>query len=88
MFGVSLIALRQQLFELMQRTDARSEIEEVRDDVGRPANEPRHPLIVTGLPWPGDLPPLPRHSFSGSQHASYSRSYSTRKILFASASAL
>ncbi len=59
-FGVPLIALRQQLFELMQETDARSAlaeasliaIEEVRDEAGRPDDEPRHPLIESGLPWP------------------------------------
>jgi hypothetical protein len=59
-FGVPLIRLRQRLFELMQGTDARSAlaeqslvaIEEIRDEAGRPDDEPRHPDIESDLPWP------------------------------------
>jgi hypothetical protein len=59
-FGVPLVAVRQRLFEQMQGTDARSglaeaalnAIEELRDEVGRLDDEPRHPLIESDLPWP------------------------------------
>src|SRR5437879_935663 len=59
-FGVPLTTLRKQLFELMHGTDARSAlaeacltaIEEIRDEAGRPDDEPRHPLIESDLHWP------------------------------------
>ena len=59
-FGLPLTELRAQLFAMLPAKDARAllaeqcliEIEEYRDDCGRPTSEPRHPDISTGRPWP------------------------------------
>lgn len=59
-FGLQLTKLRAQLFAMLPAEDARAllaeqcliEIEEYRDDYGRPTSEPRHPDISTGRPWP------------------------------------
>ncbi|MGA4636471.1 NACHT domain-containing protein [Pseudomonas solani] len=59
-FGLPLTELRAKLFAMLPTNDARAvlakqcliEIEEYRDDYGRPTNEPRHPDISTGRSWP------------------------------------
>jgi hypothetical protein len=59
-FGVPLTVFRKDLFELMQAGNGRSGlaeaalnvIDEIRDEAGRPENEPRHPVIESGIPWP------------------------------------
>jgi hypothetical protein len=59
-FGVSLAELRRELFGLALANDAQSglaeaclvEVEELRDEHGRVDDEPRHPDISSGQPWP------------------------------------
>jgi NACHT conflict system protein len=59
-FSVSLAELRRELFGLALANDATSrlaeaclvEIEELRDEHGRVDDEPRHPDISSGEPWP------------------------------------
>jgi hypothetical protein len=59
-FSVSLAELRRELFGLALANDAQSrlaeaclvEIEELRDEHGRVDDEPRHPDISSGQPWP------------------------------------
>jgi hypothetical protein len=59
-FSVSLAELRRELFGLALANDAQSrlaeaclvEIEELRDEYGRVDDEPRHPDISSGQPWP------------------------------------
>jgi len=59
-FSVSLAELRQELFGLALANDAQSrlaesclvEVEELRDEHGRVDDEPRHPDISSGRPWP------------------------------------
>lgn len=59
-FSVSLAELRRELFGLASANDAISrlaeaclvEIEELRDEHGRVDDEPRHPDISSGQPWP------------------------------------
>jgi hypothetical protein len=59
-FSVSLAQLRRELFGLALANDATSrlaeaclvEIEELRDEHGRVDDEPRHPDISSGQPWP------------------------------------
>jgi len=59
-FSVSLTELRRELFGLALANDAHSqlaesclvEIEELRDEHGRVDDEPRHPNIASGHPWP------------------------------------
>jgi hypothetical protein len=59
-FSVSLAELRRELFGLVLTNDAQSrlaeaclvEIEELRDEHGRVDDEPRHPDISSGRPWP------------------------------------
>jgi hypothetical protein len=59
-FSVSLAELRQELFGMVLANDARSllaerclvEIDELRDEHGRIDDEPRHPDISSGRPWP------------------------------------
>lgn len=59
-FSVSLAELRRELFGLTLAGDAQSrlaqacliEIEELRDEHGRVDDEPRHPDISSGQPWP------------------------------------
>ncbi|MFN5456352.1 NACHT domain-containing protein [Bradyrhizobium sp.] len=59
-FSVSLADLRRELFGVALAKDAQSllaeaclvEIEELRDEHGRVDDEPRHPDISSGQPWP------------------------------------
>jgi hypothetical protein len=59
-FSVSLAELRKELFGLTLANDSQSriaeaclvEIEELRDEHGRVDDEPRHPDISSGQPWP------------------------------------
>jgi len=59
-FSVSLAELRRELFRLALAKNAQSrlaeaclvEIEELRDEHGRIDDEPRHPDISSGQPWP------------------------------------
>jgi hypothetical protein len=59
-FSVPLAGLRARLFAMLPTSDARAqlakeclvEIEKYRDDHGRVSDEPRHPDIATGRPWP------------------------------------
>jgi hypothetical protein len=59
-FSVSLAELRRELFGLALANEAQSrlaeaclvEIEELRDEHGRVDDEPRHPDISSGQPWP------------------------------------
>ena len=59
-FGVSLADLRGELFGVALAKDTQSplaeaclvEIEELRDEHGRVDDEPRHPDISSGEPWP------------------------------------
>lgn len=59
-FGVSLTAFRQELFGIAVANEARSAlaersllaIEKIRDSHGRINDEPRHPDIGSGRPWP------------------------------------
>jgi hypothetical protein len=61
-FGVPITGLRARLFAMLLANDARAwlakqcliAIEEYRDDRGRVSNEPRHPDIVAGRPWPSE----------------------------------
>jgi hypothetical protein len=60
---VPLAALRKQLFGLFAANDAQSAvaeaclitIEELRDEHGRIDDEPRHPDIDSGRPWPKEV---------------------------------
>jgi hypothetical protein len=62
-FSVPLAALRKQLFGLFAANDAQSAvaeaclitIEELRDEHGRIDDEPRHPDIDSGRPWPKEV---------------------------------
>jgi hypothetical protein len=59
-FSVSLSELRRELFGMVLENDAQSpqaekylvEIDELRDEYGRIDDEPRHPDISSGRPWP------------------------------------
>jgi hypothetical protein len=59
-FSISLAELRLELFALAVSNDAQSrlaesclvEVEELRDEHGRVDDEPRHPDIFSGQPWP------------------------------------
>jgi hypothetical protein len=59
-FGVRLTALRSRLFGMLPAGDARARlakecliaIDEYRDEGGRAGDEPRHPDIASGRPWP------------------------------------
>jgi hypothetical protein len=59
-FSVSLAELRRELFGMALANDAQSplaerclvEIDELRDEYGRIDDEPRHPDISSGRPWP------------------------------------
>ena len=59
-FGVPLTALRSRLFGMLPPGDARARlakecliaIDEYRDERGRAGDEPRHPDIASGRPWP------------------------------------
>lgn len=59
-FSVSLTELRRELFGMVLANDAKSplaetclvEIDELRDEHGRIDDEPRHPDISSGKPWP------------------------------------
>jgi hypothetical protein len=59
-FGVPLTALRSRLFGMLPAGDARARlakecliaIDEYRDERGRAGDEPRHPDIASGRPWP------------------------------------
>jgi hypothetical protein len=59
-FSVSLAELRRELFGMVLANDAQSplaerclvEIENLRDEYGRVDDEPRHPDISSGQPWP------------------------------------
>jgi hypothetical protein len=59
-FSVSLTELRRELFGMVLANDAQSplaerclvELDELRDEYGRIDDEPRHPDISSGRPWP------------------------------------
>ena len=59
-FSIPLTELRKQLFSMIAANDAQStlaekcliKIDELRDEYGRINDEPRHPDITSGLPWP------------------------------------
>ena len=59
-FGVSLAELRRELFAIASANNAQSAlaerclvaIDKLRDAYGRIDDEPRHPDIASGQPWP------------------------------------
>ena len=59
-FSIALTEFRKQLFTMVAANDAQStlaekcltEIDIVRDEYGLVSDEPRHPDITSGLPWP------------------------------------
>jgi len=68
----SASALREELFTMALRNDARAHIaiqcleyiDQLRHDYGRPDDEPRHPRVDSGRPWPFSLAPF--HPLPGS----------------------
>ena len=56
----SAFKLRRQLLEISANDQERNEaaksvlewIDELRDEYGRPDDEPRHPCLESGIPWP------------------------------------
>lgn len=66
-FSLPLIEFRKQLFDMLTTDDAQSslaeacliKIENLRDEHGRMSDEPRHPDILSGRPWPKEVNETP-----------------------------